>query len=371
MEAEEIHELIRRIENLSYIYSHTRYPRSRKQMKRAENKLLNNQESLRGFVEKAYNYGVLYGNYYTTVEHAIEYVTDEDVLNELALKAKWGRHRRAAIRNPNLRDEKTLAQIALRKASNFFTEIDGNHKESFSNIYLAIGKISDDELLEMIARHGDERVRPDALKRITSEEILTDFALNSNSSRLRAIAASKITNQKVICNILRKPEECDVSMAAISRAENQEYLKSLALNEKYARDRKSRHFCAAAIDAIVDEDILIHIAQTTKYPLLRKAAIRNPHLKDEDVLIDFLRYDESAEVRLEAAKKITNQNALIDAALNETSYKVIEVASDKINSKNALRKIIANGYVPIYASLRLKEINRLSNKRQLKLLKGQ
>lgn len=160
--------------------------------------------------------------------------------------------------------------------------------------------------------------------------------------------------------------------SAISRSTNQEFLKSTALNEKLAEGRKSIWYCVAAISAITDEDILIHIAQTSKYPLLRIFAIRNPNLKDEEVLIDFLRYDKSAEVRMEAIKKITRQDVLIDAALHEDSSDIIIEAVKRINSKNALREIIANNrYVSAHASARLEELNRLSNKRQLKLLNGE
>lgn len=372
MEMEEIDRLVRRLSTLNNIHAYVATRHTRREKKEVERKLLRNQESLKRFVESTFEHRLFYGKYHTSITRAIQYITDEEFLKRLALKAQWGEHRKAAIKNPHLKDEKTLAKIALRRTSRYSKEIDRNTKEDTYNVYRAIEKINDDELLEKIAQYGDDRVRYAALKRITSEEILADFALNDDSSRLRAIAAGKISNQKVVCKILKGPDTCDVMKSAISRSTNQEFLKGTALNEKLAQDRKSIWYCATAIDAITDEDILTHIAQTSKYPLLRKFAIRNPNLKDEEVLIDFLRYDESAEVRMEAIKKITRQEVLIDAALHEDSAEIIIEAAKRINCKNVLREIIANNlHASASASARLKALNRLSNKRQLKLLKGE
>lgn len=372
MEMEEIDRLVRRLDTINYLHAYGITRHARKEKKQAERKLLGNQESLKRFVKSAFDHRVLYSKYYTSITRAIRYITDEEFLKRLALKAQWATHRQAAIINPNLKDEKALAKIALRPISGFSNVTDRNKAETQCNIFRAINKINDDKQLEKIARYGDKRVRPKALRKITSEEILTDFALNNDSSRLREIAAGKISNQKVVCKILRQPNTCDVMKSAIRRSTNQEFLKSTALNEKLAHDRKSIWYCVAAISAITDEDILTYIAQTSRYPLLRKSAIGNPNLKDEDVLIDFLRYDVSAEVRMEAVKKITRQDALIDAALHEDSPKIIIEAVKRINSKNALREIIANNrYASDPASARLEALNRLSKKRQLKLLNGE
>ena len=234
-------------------------------------------------------------------------------------------------------------------------------------------------------RYHDKYERSDAVEKINNEKALIRIARNDPVDYVVMLAARKIHNQKVLKELVLSNREYYVRRDALENIRDDEFLfsiakldyssdirgyavKSIRNQEMLIHIVENNNFIISArrnaIRNIADEDKLIYYA--LKYENFRLAAIQNPHLKDEETLIDFAKYDDSYDVRLAALKKLDSQELFIDVAFHDA--KLRSHAANQINSKNVLRELIKNYGV---GSGRFKEISKMSRYKQLQLIKDE
>lgn len=331
-------------------------------------KLTKNQKALEKFVRETLYSTWIWEPYFEAITDAIAYIRDEAALSKIALESIWDKHRRAAIKNPFLKDEEVLTKIALKPGSGSYNELNSKHsKENWVNKFLAMKKINDDELLARIAENGNNDGMQ-ALNGMSYDEVLKYFALKCDSSSLQVAAIEGINDQSILLEILDKPQYDSVNIAAIKKLKNQDRLMRIVLNNRKPKDRSHRKYCVEAIRNITDEDFLIYMAQSSECYYFRKKAIENPNLKDEETIIDFAKNDDSHKVRIAALERLNNHELFIDIAFHDGEFKVREYAAGRINSKNVLRELVENDRG--IGAQRLNEIEKLSRYEQLQIIKN-
>lgn len=96
-------------------------------------------------------------------------------------------------------------------------------------------------------------------------------------------------------------------------------------------DHKKRE---EAAKELTDEEILIKLALNDPNPFVREAAIANPYLKNEDVLISIAKSNRGYRERSLAVKKITNEKVLFNILQNDDSTDVCQSAAYNPNLKS-------------------------------------
>jgi hypothetical protein len=244
----------------------------------------------------------------------VERLTDEVILAHLARKAAHTGIRKAAVEK--LKDQDVLAEIA----SNDFD----------SKVRMAaIGKINDNERLAQIARtamlfqRADVRIAPspdtgirlEAVRRIKSQALLADLAINSYQRDVRLEAARKVTDQPLLSKIARSAPSGIVQIsgegssyfvgdpagAVISRLDDQKILGEIALDKKRHESVRRR-----AIERMTDQPLLAELARSDSDAGVRRGATER--LADQTVLAEIAMNDESRYVRLEAAKRLSDRS---------------------------------------------------------------
>ncbi|MBQ6219366.1 MAG: BspA family leucine-rich repeat surface protein [Methanosphaera sp.] len=89
-----------------------------------------------------------------------------------------------------------------------------------------------------------------------------------------------------------------------------------------------------AAKELTDEDILIKLALDDPHPNVREAAIANPCLRNEDVLISIAKSNSSYRERRLAVKKITDEKVLFYILQNDDSTDVCKSAAHNPNLKS-------------------------------------
>ena len=344
---------------------------------------------------------------------AIRLISNEELLGKIACGSFYGDYRLEAIKNPHLKDEKILYKVVFSNSINYFNtscyvaatrkinnqemliDIASSNKSSIVRM-TAIAKIENVEFLKKIALDESELidVRKVAIDHIQDDLFLFNLARFDSSLIIREVAVRNLKDQSLLETIVRS-ESLDESLVstAVKNVTNPEILMDLAKSsnpkislaaiknpnlkdrmdviKKIARNRLSDiNLRISAIYNIVDEDLLIYLSKNPN-PKIRFAAVKNPHLINEEVLMDIVRYDEDSNVRDEAIKKINNKEFLAEVLLHQSHYEfntsVLNISVlPKINSKNLLSEIMKNPNS--LGRKRFNEINSLSRYRQLKLL---
>lgn len=344
---------------------------------------------------------------------AISLISNEEILGKIACRPIYGDFRLEAIKNPHLKDEKILYNVvfgnpskyyntscyvaATRKINNQKMLIDIAYSNKPSIVRMsAIAKIENDEVLKKIALNEFEviDVRKAALDHIQDDRFLFNLASFDSSLIIREVAVRNLKDQSLLETIV-KSENLDESLVltAVKNVTNTKVLMDLAESsnpkislaaiqnpnlkdrmdviKKIARNKLSDvSLRLTAINNIFDEDLLIYLSKNPN-PRIRLAAVKNPYLINEEVLMDIVKYDENSRVRDEAIKKINNKEFLAEVLLHQSHYRfnttVLNIdVLPKINSKNLLSEIMKNPYS--LGGKRLNEINSLSRYRQFKLL---
>jgi hypothetical protein len=251
----------------------------------------------------------LFGDFRVMVTQRL---TSSDVLRNLALNDLDYRVRREAVRNPNLHDEKTFADViksdhndavrleALRQIDdrNILEDVtndlnplmrlhafervgkdfDSNKRyAALDDIDLnSIGTIEDENMLYTLANEGPSAsVRKHAFEKITDEHILADLVCHSREFMNRAL--NKITDKALLLNIALYCTDKDAKRKAIKKIDDEELLLNVVQSNPY------NDISAYIIDRIRDESNLEIIAFNNSNPFNRKTAVKK--IQNQDILV--------------------------------------------------------------------------------------
>ena len=166
----------------------------------------------------------------------------------------------------------------------------------------SMGKIGDaDFLADICLNHPDVEVRLAALNRILDDSLLKDDELNS-----------------LLEDIVFNDPEYFVCRFACRHLSNQEAL--LRIIELSGDEIIS----GIAVSKITDEEVLIDLALNSPHDHIRREAIDNPNLKDNDALSEIILKEDNEFNRYWACGKITDRQYLLNLIFNKSYYHCLD-----------------------------------------------
>ena len=237
-----------------------------------------------------------------------------------------------------------LAKIAISKMS----------KEDLKNVIglcsneytrREICKLMDDEdLLRIIAfEDSDCCVRLIAVSKIQNQETLACLALYGTDDVLRQKAISKLNNQRVLKDIAFDDFNEDIRLAAVARITDENTLYKIALRDS------NIHVCALAVYKIHNENLLKNIVLSNDSAFdnknIRLDAIKK--INDDEILASIVLNSQDYIVRMKAVSKICDNEILYEIIQNEYSGPIVDVAVEKITDDKVLEKLVLEKYIGV------------------------
>ncbi|MBR0471583.1 MAG: hypothetical protein IJI98_02665 [Methanosphaera sp.] len=186
-------------------------------------------------------------------------------------------------------------------------------------------------------QNSNWKVRRDAVKELTDENILMDIAKNDESHHVRSEAVDNpnLTDEETLIYIIKNDKQLfknnylrivekindkgvlseiaethfndDVRLKAAIKSNNEKVLMELLLKYEDVTYTMNKDYLDA-LKMIADEDKLIKIAEYANNKRLRIEAISR--LNNQDTLINIAAYDKNSEIREKATEKIENKELL-------------------------------------------------------------
>jgi len=177
--------------------------------------------------------------------HAIDKLTDKNVLVDIAKNDRDSNIRRAAVWK--ISDQNILADIYKNDRDNDVRRV-------------AVNQISDQNILADIYKNDRDRGnRNTALKNISDNNILADIVNNEINNNVRLTAIKKISDQNILLNIAENHKEYCIRMAAINILTDENVLSGII-----ERDT-SQKYMLTTVKEIQDQNILLDIAKNGKH----------------------------------------------------------------------------------------------------------
>ena len=218
-------------------------------------------------------------------------------------------------------------------------------------------EFSQDELIDLVRFSRYKKTRIKAVKHIRDIPLLEDWALNDSYPGLRRaiVALPRFKNQEILSRIALNDSADAVRYAAI-RNENfndDAVLSKLVLEDSYWLIRE---FAASQIS---DESILKDVALNDSSCWVICKAITNPNFKSEEALRKLGNHPNLWVSKNVAEHPLTDEETLIDIALNNWWKFSREKAIGRIHDKEVLKHIAENddGLASYIAKSRLKELD--------------
>lgn len=241
--------------------------------------------------------------------------------------------------------------------------------------------VRQDVLVQVLNSRDDEIIQREAVKRLTSENLLTDYALNNPNDyiRLEAIQNPNLGSIKTIHKIIATDENefnrlmaiykinyCESLAGIVYHKDVYPYLSEIAqnitfpTNDYFLNDFKnSGDEYKRQVDVlfIEDENFLQDIV-FSENDELKALAIKNTKFNNQEILETLIKTESSERVLLEVVSKIDNQEMLIDYIKNNLKNDVVTVkAVSKVNDLEFLDELSTNDD----SKIRLEAVNRIIN----------
>jgi len=177
---------------------------------------------------------------------------------------------------------------------------------------IEIEELDDQVILVKTVKNEKEwscEVRGTAVKKITDPAILIDVAKNDRD-RFVAMAAvnnPNIIDQATLADIAKNAKDSYVRISAADKLNGCDLKQNVYA--EIARSDEFSEFRNEVVKKLTDQVALADLAKNDKYYVIRKAAVNNPYLINQDILAEIAKKDEEEnDVRLSALSKITDQN---------------------------------------------------------------
>ena len=296
---------------------------------------------------------------------AAEQIHDEDVLMDIFRNDTQYYVRQKALERIN--DADKLQMLLLENLGYLSINSYSSFKRNYGNmIYESMGcsiyedildKISDESVFTDFVHEnlfGDFRVL--VVRRLTSEDVLRNLALNDLDYRVRreAVKNPNLCDSKTFAEIVKSDYNDCVRLEALRQIDDDDLLEEMTndlspLIRLHAFQRLKKSFelkeevsfediDLSSIGTIEDENVLYSIAKNAPSPAIRRYAFNK--IEDESILANLISCGD--EFMNSALKKITNRNLLLNIALYSTDISTKRKAVKKIDDEEFLLKVVQN-----------------------------
>jgi len=227
---------------------------------------------------------------------AIGKITDEEMLIDIALNSKNIATKKFAIENENFKNEKMLLQIALNDNSDII-------------LNACIRKIKNSEYLIKIMR----KIRP--------------YSFSNEGSLMPCLEKFDYSKKVLVKELFHLNITTNEFGYILSKIDDYDYF------DEEIGIKLERFVSKFLIDDITNEKWLHIIACYYPDEFVKKDAMRNPNLKNEDLVMDVIKHIQNHKytgIRYDLCKKITNIDYLIEMAKNDPVKEIRKYAEDKI-----------------------------------------
>lgn len=317
---------------------------------------------------------------------AMERINDEEFLQDICLNHPDSYLRLATINR--ICDESILPK---QKLSLLLEEMLLNDPDSYilKNVCENPNLTNQDVLIRVSKSHRDETLKKQAIRKITDEEILADFALNDSNeyTRREAISNPNLKDLDILYEIIRLDSDEFNRIMAIYKIPDAESLVkiiykkpihhrlveiaqniSFSLNNYFLKiletetDEYRRH---VAVNFITDSDILENIVLNGVNDEIRADAIKNRSFKNQRILDDLILDESNPKVLFQIVSRIQNQELLSRFIEDRLDYNDVIVKAISRLHDNDLLESLAN-----HPDLRIrleavKKISKLKNQDEL------
>lgn len=283
-------------------------------------------------------------------EEAVKQLANQLLLAEIAKNDPDRNVREAAIER--IDDQKILAWIAR------------NDKEEFVR-YAAIEKLNDQAVLSWIAQNGSSG-RGVAISKINDRKILNKIYESAPKEWIRKLALIGLLDKNELLREAKSASDYSFRIACVKRISDQNSLLEIAKNVQEIRgDNDVR---GVAVLKLTNPEILEELLKNEKEKYVGKCIVENPYFNNQSLIKEIALNHPHDWVREAAAKKIekqadlveilkkqktgdllqrhlfsriTDEDLLVDIALNAKSYFVCQMAEEYITHKKNLLKVFA------------------------------
>ena len=224
--------------------------------------------------------------------------------------------------------------------------------------------ISQEAIIEVAYNRSDDEIIKEAVKNITDEKILADFAINNSSEfiRLEAISNQNLNDIDIIFKIIINDENEFNRLMAIYKIENCgrlvkiiykkpicSYLGEISKNINFKTNDyflndflHSNDDYKRLIDVlfIEDEEFLEKLILNESDDNIRAFAVKNKNFNNQAILENLIKTHSGEQILLEAISKIENQNVLMEYISKNLNYCDVTVnAISRINDLGFLEEL--------------------------------
>lgn len=293
----------------------------------------------------------------------IDYTEDDYELLKIFNVQNDIRIRLAALKK--IKSEHFLIDIVsnFRTGHSLYDDTLGSLQRRFSydlDECLSIHKFTQEELIDLAVYSGFKKTRRKVVKYIEDMELLEYWALNDSYTGFRReIVSLPNFNNKELLSKLVFEDDCDrVRLYAVRKINDQEILSKLAVDDSYWAVREE------AVSKIRDESILIDRALNDPNVMIIIAALKNPNLNDRQTINKIGSYPNLWVTKIIAEHPLTDDETLIDIALNNPWNYPREKAIERIYDKDVLKYIAENDkdpWISLISESRLRKLDENEN----------
>lgn len=292
---------------------------------------------------------------------AMEHIDDKEFLSDICLNHPDAYVRLACINR--MSDESLLLKKDLTSLLDKILFNDPNDivlKSVCENPYLD----NQESLTKAVFTIENEDIKRLLIRKITDEDMLADFALNSENKflRLEAIQNPNLTDLDTISEIIIHDSDEFNRLMAIYKIPDEESLLEIILRKplhhrlpqiaqntnflsddyflEILNDGTDEYACQVAAAFISDGEMLENIVLSKSSDKIRADAIRNSHFTNQKILDELIVTKTSPEILFEAISKIENQDVLKDYILNHLQHDEITAkAISRVDGTDFLRDL--------------------------------
>jgi hypothetical protein len=241
----------------------------------------------------------------------VQRLVSPDVLRNLALNDLDYRVRRQAVKNSNLCDEKTFAEIV---------QSDSNDSVRFE----ALRRIDEKEIIEGIANDLNPVMRLYAFERLEWDSDLNECAVKYDDIDLSSI--STIEDENTLYAITNNAPSSSIRKYAFDKIKDENILAKLVCY--------NREFMNRAMNKITDNALLLNIALYCTDKSVQRKAVKK--IDDEEFLLKAVQNNPYNDISAYIVDRIRNESRLAIIAFNNSNPFNRKAAVNKIQNPDIL-----------------------------------
>lgn len=182
----------------------------------------------------------------------------------------------------------------------------------------------------------DGSVNIEIIKSKSQDEIIK-LAKSDSDWRVRLAAVEYVEDESVLKDVFNNDSINTVCIKAMENIQDADFLSDACMNnpDSYLRLATLNRICDESLMEDNDLSLLLEsVALSDPEVLLRKAALEIPNFKNQNVLCDIAKNSSEDDLRRIAVSKIIDEDVLADFALNDSSVFVRREAIQNLNLKN-------------------------------------